>query len=129
MEAKRIGLLGVELPIDEFVPPERAAGLNIVSYATTPVPGAPDILARAISAHTPHTARCVWARSGYDNGVVFGGGIVRRLISNHSDEDVVPLMMPARRRGPVSWEGLRQQVGIRNSTHLEPPPAGESSAA
>ena len=54
---------------------EQTATLNIVSYATTPVAGVPAILARCINAHTPHNARCVWARSGYGNGVEFNGDI------------------------------------------------------
>lgn len=50
-------------------------GLKIVSYATTPVAGVPALLARCISHATPHTARCVWARSGYGNGVDFAGDV------------------------------------------------------
>lgn len=50
-------------------------GLHIVSYATTPVAGVPALLARCISHATPHTARCVWARSGYGNGVDFTGDV------------------------------------------------------
>lgn len=49
--------------------------LKIVSYATTPVAGVPPILARCISAATPHEARCVWARNDYGNGVVFDGDV------------------------------------------------------
>ena len=49
--------------------------LNIVSYATTPVAGVPAILARCISARTPHRARCVWADRKYGNGVAFDGDI------------------------------------------------------
>jgi GT2 family glycosyltransferase len=49
--------------------------LKIVSYATTPVAGVPVILARAISARTPHAARCVWAQNGYSNGVTFDGDL------------------------------------------------------
>jgi hypothetical protein len=49
--------------------------LNIVSYATTPVAGVPAILARCISAATPHVARCVWARNDYGNGVIFEGDV------------------------------------------------------
>jgi hypothetical protein len=49
--------------------------LNIVSYATTPVAGVPAILARCISAATPHVARCVWASNDYGNGVVFDGDV------------------------------------------------------
>jgi hypothetical protein len=52
-----------------------AGGLKIVSYATTPVAGVPAILARCISATTPHTARCVWARKNYGNGVLFDGDV------------------------------------------------------
>jgi ADP-heptose:LPS heptosyltransferase len=49
--------------------------LEVVSYATTPVAGVPAILARCISAATPHKARCVWARNDYGNGVVFDGDV------------------------------------------------------
>jgi hypothetical protein len=49
--------------------------LRIVSYATTPVAGVPEILARAITARTPHSADCVWATNGYGNGVEFEGGV------------------------------------------------------
>ncbi|HEX8559489.1 MAG TPA: glycosyltransferase [Pyrinomonadaceae bacterium] len=49
--------------------------LNVVSYATTPVAGVPAILARCVSARTPHAARCVWARRDYGNGVSFEGDI------------------------------------------------------
>jgi SAM-dependent methyltransferase len=52
-----------------------AAGLRIVSYATTPVAGVPAILARCIGACTSHRARCVWAERGYGNGVLFDGDI------------------------------------------------------
>ena len=52
-----------------------AQTLKIVSYATTPVAGVPAILARCISAATPHEARCVWARNDYGNGVVFDGDV------------------------------------------------------
>ena len=49
--------------------------MNIISYATTPVAGVPAILARCITAATPHVARCVWARNDYGNGVVFDGDV------------------------------------------------------
>jgi hypothetical protein len=49
--------------------------VKIVSYATTPAAGVPAILARCISAATPHQARCVWARSDYGNGVAFEGDV------------------------------------------------------
>ena len=49
--------------------------LSIVSYATTPVAGVPAILARCITAATPHRARCVWATNDYGNGVVFDGDV------------------------------------------------------
>ena len=49
--------------------------LLIVSYATTPVAGVPPILARCISARTPHRARCVWADRSYGNGVTFDGDV------------------------------------------------------
>jgi hypothetical protein len=52
-----------------------AEALKIISYATTPVAGVPAILARCISAATPHDARCVWARCDYGNGVVFEGDV------------------------------------------------------
>ncbi len=53
---------------------ERPA-LRIVSYATTPVAGVPAVLARCIAGATPNAARCVWARSGYGNGVGFAGDV------------------------------------------------------
>jgi SAM-dependent methyltransferase len=65
-------------PADErsaTFPSESGASLKIVSYATTPLAGVPAILARCINARTPHQARCVWARSGYGNGVIFEGDI------------------------------------------------------
>jgi hypothetical protein len=49
--------------------------LRIISYATTPVAGVPEILARAITARTPHSAHCVWATNTYGNGVEFEGGV------------------------------------------------------
>lgn len=52
-----------------------AKGLRIVSYATTPVAGVPAVLGRCIAAATGHTARCVWASSGYGNGVEFAGDV------------------------------------------------------
>lgn len=60
------------------IPVERAPDIdrwNVVSYATTPVAGVPAILARCIAHATPHEARCVWARSGYGNGVEFSGDV------------------------------------------------------
>lgn len=48
--------------------------LKILSYATTPVAGVPAILARCISARTPHEAECIWATNDYGNGVCFEGG-------------------------------------------------------
>jgi hypothetical protein len=50
-------------------------GLNIVSYATTPVAGVPAILARCIDAATPDACECVWASDSYGNGVGFAGGV------------------------------------------------------
>ena len=62
--------------LDRFV--ARAAdatrALNIVSYSKTPVAGVPEILARCISAKTPHRATCVWGSDDYGNGVRFAGG-------------------------------------------------------
>jgi glycosyltransferase involved in cell wall biosynthesis/SAM-dependent methyltransferase len=55
--------------------PDPDTSLRIVSYATSPVAGVPAILARCISARTPHTARCVWARRDYGNGVAFAGDL------------------------------------------------------
>lgn len=52
-----------------------ANGLQIVSYATTPIAGVPEILARCISSHTAHRATCVWATGDYGNGVRFAGGV------------------------------------------------------
>lgn len=60
---------------DRPIAPAGAASLSIVSYATTPVAGVPPILARCISARTPHRARCVWASNTYGNGVTFGGDV------------------------------------------------------
>jgi predicted glycosyltransferase involved in capsule biosynthesis len=54
---------------------EKTGGLQIVSYATTPVAGVPAILARCISAATEHSARCVWATNDYGNGVQFTGDV------------------------------------------------------
>ncbi|MFN2416330.1 MAG: class I SAM-dependent methyltransferase, partial [Pyrinomonadaceae bacterium] len=54
---------------------ERDEPLRVVSYATTPVAGVPEILARCVAARTPHAARCVWARGDYGNGVRFEGGL------------------------------------------------------
>ena len=52
----------------------RSARCNIVSYSKTPVAGVPEILARCISAKTPHRATCVWGSDDYGNGVRFAGG-------------------------------------------------------
>lgn len=49
--------------------------LNIVSYATTPVAGVPEILSRCINEATPHNCRCVWATNDYGNGVKFATDI------------------------------------------------------
>jgi hypothetical protein len=49
--------------------------LRIVSYSTSPVAGVPAILARCITAHTPHAGRCVWAANHYGNGVAFQGDL------------------------------------------------------
>ena len=49
--------------------------LRIVSYATTPVAGVPELLARCISTHTGHQATCLWASGDYGNGVKFVGGV------------------------------------------------------
>ena len=54
---------------------QRAGGLRIVSYATTPVAGVPAILARCIASVTGHSARCVWATEAYGNGVAFSGDV------------------------------------------------------
>ncbi|PTT89676.1 hypothetical protein DBR42_07400, partial [Pelomonas sp. HMWF004] len=62
--------------IGEFAPSARSSrSLNIVSYATTPVAGVPDVLSRCIEARTPHRCTTVWATAGYSNGVRFGGGV------------------------------------------------------
>ena len=55
--------------------PRPTRALSVASYATTPIAGVPAILARCIDARTPHSARCVWARKDYGNGVVFDGDI------------------------------------------------------
>ena len=49
--------------------------LKIVSYSTSPVSGVPSILARCITAATPHQARCVWAHKNYGNGIAFEGDV------------------------------------------------------
>ena len=71
-----------KMPVEEFTAPAQptaplheGTALKIVSYATTPVAGVPAILARCINARTPHTARCVWARNDYGNGVSFEGDL------------------------------------------------------
>ena len=61
---------------DHAAPPPRARrGLNIVSYATTPVAGVPSLLAQCIEHATEHRAQCVWASGSYGNGVAFSGGM------------------------------------------------------
>ena len=62
-------------PRDFLAVASTARALDIVSYATTPVAGVPAILARCVSAATPHSARCVWARNDYGNGVTFDGDV------------------------------------------------------
>jgi len=59
----------------DALPGSEAAGLRIVSYATTPEAGVPAILARCIAARTSHQARCVWAERSYGNGISFDGDI------------------------------------------------------
>jgi hypothetical protein len=49
--------------------------LNIVSYATTPVAGVPELLARCINKHTIHHCDCVWQNNAYANGVSFESAI------------------------------------------------------
>lgn len=64
------------LSLGAFAPAARSSrSLNIVSYATTPVAGVPDVLSRCIEARTPHRCTTVWASAGYSNGVHFGGGV------------------------------------------------------
>lgn len=64
------------MSIGEFAPSARSErSLNIVSYATTPVAGVPEVLSRCIEARTPHRCTTVWANAGYGNGVRFGGGV------------------------------------------------------
>jgi len=53
----------------------RIAPLSIVSYATTPVAGVPEMLARCIRARTQHRAVCIWPSGDYGNGVRFEGGV------------------------------------------------------
>jgi hypothetical protein len=63
-------------PLQEFIARSVLAvtSLKIVSYSRTPVAGVPEILARCISAKTPHRATCVWGTRDYGNGVRFEGG-------------------------------------------------------
>lgn len=49
--------------------------LTIVSYATTPVAGVPEILARCINQYTIHHCTCVWQTNAYANGVSFESAI------------------------------------------------------
>ena len=66
------------LSVEEFAgaPAEtQKATLHLVSYATTPVAGVPAILARCISARTPHQCRAVWPTNAYSNGVAFQGDV------------------------------------------------------
>ena len=62
------------------------APLNIVSYSTTPVAGVSAILARCVAAMTPHEARCVWARNGYGNGVIFEGDVEWSRLPAEADQ-------------------------------------------
>ena len=65
-----------KISISEFAAMTRKERpLRIVSYATTPVAGVPSILARSITARTPHTCRTVWATKAYGNGVTFEGDV------------------------------------------------------
>jgi len=57
------------------LPSPARGGLRIVSYATTPVAGVPELLARCIAHATGHNAQCVWAGGSYGNGVAFEGGM------------------------------------------------------
>jgi len=52
----------------------QARGLNIVSYATSPVAGVPALLADCIAHATGHRAQCLWPGGSYGNGVSFEGG-------------------------------------------------------
>jgi hypothetical protein len=67
------------------------SGLRLVSYATTPVAGVPAILSRCINSRTEHTARCVWARSSYGNGIDFSGD----LQWNETPQEAVRLLEEA----------------------------------
>ncbi|MDD2898201.1 MAG: class I SAM-dependent methyltransferase [Desulfuromonadaceae bacterium] len=72
----KVSLSWVEVQVIRNAPvKEKPGGLQIVSYATTPVAGVPAILARCISAATEHSARCVWATNEYGNGVQFTGDV------------------------------------------------------
>lgn len=55
--------------------PPAAQGMRVVSYATTPIAGVPEMLARCIAQATPHEAHCVWAGGNYGNGVSYAGGV------------------------------------------------------
>ncbi|MFS8979366.1 glycosyltransferase [Cupriavidus necator] len=62
--------------IERVVPAApQASALRIVSYATTPVAGVPELLARCIAYATPHDAHCVWTGGNYGNGVSYAGGV------------------------------------------------------
>ncbi len=52
-----------------------SAALRVVSYATTPIAGVPELLARCIAHDTPDTATCLWPTGAYGNGVAFEGGV------------------------------------------------------
>jgi hypothetical protein len=72
-------------PIPE---PTRSAEMKIVSYSVTPVAGVPAILARCISHHTAHRARCVWADRAYGNGVAFDGDIEWRTRPSEAESAI-----------------------------------------
>ncbi len=54
---------------------EAEAPLRIVSYSRTTLAGVPAVLARCVSARTPHRCRCVWAKNVSGTKIEFRGDI------------------------------------------------------
>jgi GT2 family glycosyltransferase/SAM-dependent methyltransferase len=85
--------------------------LRVVSYATTPVAGVPAILARCVAARTRHPARCVWARSGYGNGVEFAGDLEWTTDGARSEEELARADLVVVHNGKVEPRHRRLLAG------------------
>jgi hypothetical protein len=67
---------------------------------------------------------------GGDTAFLLARRLFRILVGGfHSDEELVPLMMFARRTGASTRKGLVQKLDVRDQISLHPSPVGQSGAA